>query len=277
MILIRIVVSVFLLFFFSTFYGETNDKSGIIQIDQWNADDKEKGLSISESGNLFDDNIGDDLSLEEALNSLITNHLDPDVFFDLGVVNYQNNKLGESILNFKRAYLLAPNDSEIREALFAVRESLGMPAFLYESSPLVKVFLFPFTVFNLNTMAWIGLIFTGLGMAGLGVLFISKSLDKDIQKKIKITTIIALAIGGVYLISSLIRYRVVFDMKQAVIMDDTDIYVTISQDEIVDNVEEGMECVIIETNQDYAHIETVSGDQGWIKSDTIERVWCLYN
>lgn len=250
-------------------YGQTNSGEGELIFGDVSAEDS---IDVDEID--FTDT-KDKLTLEETMNTLITNHRDPDVFYDLGVVSYQNNHIGNAILNLKRAYQLAPYDREIRQALFAVRATLGIPAYLYETSPLVKVFLFPFTVFKLNAMAWIGLFLFGLGSAGLCWLFLSRIKKDETLKRIRTLTVIAITVGMVYLISALIRYRVVFNVDQAVIMEESLLYSNAQAEEELDNVQEGLECTVLDSSGEYLRIETVTGERGWIESNVIERVWCL--
>ncbi len=95
------------------------------------------------------------------------------LYFNLGNAYYRTNNFVRALLNYERAYLLDPNDEEIRHNLniareFVVDEIEAIPEFFLNRwhHQLVR-WLHP------NTWAWLSMISFGLGLGLLLVYFFS--------------------------------------------------------------------------------------------------------
>lgn len=204
--------------------------------------------------------------------------LDSDLFYNIGVLYYRMGDRGNAIVNLKRAYLLNPYDVSNKSALYLARSDLGIPEAFYESSPLAKVFLFPFEIFNLNAMAVIGLIVLAAGIiivslkvSGLGEKF---KFGEKMKKALHNMGIVLTIIGGVYIISSAIRYSYQFDKRQAVVISEADFHQEPAEGEYeINKVIPGVECKVMEYENGYYEIETVDSRRGWVSAESVKLIW----
>lgn len=198
---------------------------------------------------------------------------DATLFYDLGVLYANSGNTGKAILNFKKARLLDPSDRETGENLNALRQTIGIPPYFSEGSPIEKAVLLPFSVFSLNGGLIFGLV---LFIAGsLGLSFVLSQLKRfAFSGKIKIGSIVTLVIGLVYISASLIRFQFTFDPRNAVLLADCSLLERPDAESIpLSDVPGGMECVVRDINGGYARVNTLDGHEGWVIRTNVERLW----
>ena len=195
------------------------------------------------------------------------------VYFNLGIEYLNRNDIGHAVLNLKRAHLLNPYDSEIASALSAARESIGIPAYFFEASPLERVIQFPLTVFALPAMAAIGIVLFAAGSAGLS-LGLARIVEMLRARVWRIVSIVLMALGAVYLAGAYVRYGAMFDPAMGVavysgtVADRPDATALEKKD-----IAAGIECRIENEIDGYYFITTIDGKEGWTALTNIARVW----
>lgn len=201
------------------------------------------------------------------------------LFYNLGVIYASTNDAGASILNLKRAYLLNPYDKETKRTLNKLRESIGIPSYLFDQSPLEKLILLPFSLFPINTDFVIGFILLALG--SLVFSFLLSKLDIPVvrpfmkyQKPARTAAIVLITLGLVYIASSVLRNNTLFDPKNAVVMNASDIKDRPDVNAIkIVSVPAGLECIIVKESLAYYLINTIDGHEGWIARTNLSRLW----
>jgi hypothetical protein len=215
---------------------------------------------------------GLDLNIPELENTAKT-HKDPAVFYDLGVLYSNSGNTGKAVLNFKKALLLRQSDKDASANLNNLRQSIGIPPYYSESSPIEKAVLFPFSFFSLNGGAVFGFVLFLLGSAGLSIV-LSGLFQVPRTGLIRTVSIVLLAVGAVYLVSSFIRYRFTFDPANAVVLLDSKLLERPDGDALsLADIPGGMECVVRDEMNAYFRISTLDGREGWTAGTNVERLW----
>ncbi len=210
------------------------------------------------------------------LNELSLHHHDSKIFYNLGITSLRSGDMGNAVLNLKKASVLDPGDSEIKEALNSARETLGIPLYLFELTPLEKIILFPFTLFSLNTGFFLGLILFILGSISISLYFSQIEIPflKFNYKYIRIFSIIVIVIGIVYLFSSVIRYSFIFDNKSAVVTAQSPLNERPAPASIkITDIMQGMECTVKKEEEGFYLIDTIDGREGWSNKTNIAFLW----
>ncbi|MCX7821291.1 MAG: hypothetical protein N2258_06410 [Brevinematales bacterium] len=202
-------------------------------------------------------------------------HYNPDIYYNLGVYYITKEDTAKAILNLKRAFLLSPEDKKIKSLLDRERKKLDIPIISYEPSVVEKFFSLPFTIFSIN-----GLFLFGIILLSSGSIIISINLSKLIpnkilyDKRIFIAGIIIFIIGLVYCIASFIRYNITFNKKEAVVLTNEILYDIPSSDGIkLLELKAGTEVKITKIENEYYLVSTLSGKEGYIKTNSVERLW----
>ncbi len=206
-------------------------------------------------------------------------HYNPDIYYNLGVYYTIHSNTGKAILNLKRANTLAPNDKQIKELLDTHRRKLDIPVIEYEPSFIEKVFSSPFTLLSINEMVILSLILISFGsiVITLNLIFLIKIrfLERFLKnKKTIISSLIIFIIGIIYYIGAVIRYNITFDKNAAIVIEKAAIYDSPESDAIkIYELEEGTEVKIKEKNKAFYLIETLNKKEGYISTNSLERVW----
>lgn len=198
--------------------------------------------------------------------------INPDIFYNLGVYYSRISNTSKAILNFKRAHLLSPKEKQFKEALRLEREKLDLPVLFLEPSPLEKILLYPFNFASINAITILGITLLSIGAAGISFYLFSGKIP---FKKYTIPfLIISFTLGIVYISAGLIRHKITFDKNEAVILEDCSIFDSSSLNPVeIEKVIGGMECRILEESNGYYLIVTLNGKKGWIKTNSIEKLW----
>lgn len=201
---------------------------------------------------------------------------DQRVYFNLGVLYARSGDAGHAVLNLRRAGLLDPSDREARQYLNTLRESIGIPSYLFELNPVEKVFSFPFTVLTLNAAAVFGLVLFAAGSVILSLSFLRvlPETPRFPARWPRAAGIALAALGFIYLGSALIRYRLVFNARSAVIVRDSGLLERPEGASVpVDEVPAGLECRVTGREAEYLLVRTADGREGWVRSDAVTRLW----
>jgi len=196
---------------------------------------------------------------------------DAGLYYNIGITYLEQSEVGRGVLYLRRANLIAPRDKDIREALTVVRESLGLPDYLFQTSPLARFFLFPFTVLPLGLMGVLFAVVFILGSVMLSLALARLVKDREGSRK---AGVILMVVGAVFLFAAGIRYRVVFSDTQAVAIADTLLMDAPSADASSgERLTKGSECRITDSAAGFFKIDAVDGSTGWVAQDDIDRIW----
>ncbi len=205
-------------------------------------------------------------------------HYNPDVYYNIGIYYIKQGNTAKAILNLKRASLLSPEDKKIKEVLNNERRKLDVPVLSYEPSIIEKIFSFPFNIFSINGTFIFGIIFLSIGSIIISLILIKPSFLSRIKnlydKKFLISGIIIFIIGFIYYIVSFIRYNMTFDKKEGVVLVDDSLYDIPSMEGVkIFELKAGTEIKIVKSENEYYLITTLSGKEGYIKTNSVERLW----
>jgi len=208
----------------------------------------------------------------ENLEFLSKQYNDYRIFYNLGQLYWQTNNIGRGLLNIKKAALLKPSDRNITRDLNELRIIAGISPVFFETTPIEKAVLFPFSIFDINTSYIFGLTFFIIGSILLTFAFLQIYV---IRKRIqKIFAFFFLVIGLVYIVSSMVRYSILFNDKSAVVGNLSTLYENYTSDSMsIGEVKEGTECVVKKDEEKFLLIQTIDGKEGWINRTNIEYLW----
>ncbi|MEJ5284604.1 MAG: hypothetical protein ACP5Q5_04250 [Brevinematia bacterium] len=205
-------------------------------------------------------------------------HYNPDVYYNIGIYYIKQGNTAKAILNLKRASLLSPEDKKIKDMLNNERRKLDVPVLSYEPSIIEKIFSFPFNIFSINGTFIFGIIFLSMGSIIISLILIKPSFLSRMKnlydKKFLISGIIIFTIGFIYCIVSFIRYNMTFDKKEGVVLVDDSLYDIPSMEGVkISELKAGTEIKIVKSENEYYLITTLSGKEGYIKTNSVERLW----
>jgi tetratricopeptide (TPR) repeat protein len=212
--------------------------------------------------------------------ALAARHRDARIFFNLGAAYSASGNTGKAVLNLKRAALLAPSDRIASALLASEREKLGFPRHFFDSPLIESIILFPFSFAGTNVTAAIGIFLFAAGALFLAFLFSRlwkgrfRFPEGPHRNRFFTAGWIALAAGGVLLISSVVRESAAMNPGEAVILAESSLRVTPKDGaEILSDLPEGMECRVIRTDGSWYLLRTVTGQEGWFPSAFVGRLW----
>ncbi len=215
---------------------------------------------------------GQSISDISQLENLSKKYYDSKIFYNLGILYAENGNTGKAILNLKRSYLLNSNDRDIKTSLNTLRNTIGIPPYLLEQSPIETAVLFLFTFLNINVNALLGIIFLMLGSTGLSASF-ARFFPAFINR-LKTASIILITAGIIYILSSAARYTAAFNKKNAVVINQSQLlerpdFTALKITDIIP----GMECSIKNKMGGFFLINTLDGHEGWIIETNLSRLW----
>lgn len=223
-------------------------------------------------------NFAEDISFNIEKWETNCSHYNPDVYYNIGVYYIKKGNIGKAILNLKRANLLMPDDKRIKNILDNERRKLDIPVLSYETSVIEKFLSFPFNIFSVNGCFIFGIIFLSIGSIIISLILIKPSflsrMKNFYDKKFIISGIIIFVIGFLYCVVSFIRYNMTFDKKEGVILFDDYLYDIPSIEGVkISELKAGTEIKIIKSENEYYLITTLLGKEGYIKTNSVERLW----
>lgn len=202
------------------------------------------------------------------------------LFYNIGILYAESNQAGLSILNLKRASLLNPYDKDAQDSLNNLRNSIGIPSYLFDQSPLEKAMQLPFNMISINISVIVGIVFLFIGSIFLSIILSRLNLKiigpiiMNHRKIIRILSFIFILIGIIYLLSAIIRYQAVFNHKNAVVISPSELKDRPENNALtIINLPSGLECTVKEQSSGYYMVNTIDGHEGWIYRTNLSRVW----
>ncbi len=207
------------------------------------------------------------------------NFLNPDLFYNIALYYSSISNHGKAILYLKKAYLLSDKDKKIRELLESERKKIDVAIFSYEPSFIEKILSFPFDFAPINTLLIFGIVLYSMG----GILIFLKLFRLEKVKFIVrffdnngflIAGVIFFILGIAYISNSIFKYRTIFNKKEGVIIENTSLYDRAEKNSIeITKVAAGLECKIFSEENGYYLVSTISGKEGYIMTNFVERLW----
>jgi len=194
-----------------------------------------------------------------------------DLFYDIGVCHYQMGNTGKAVLYFLRALNLNSAHKQAKQNLLYIH-NLHPELSPEPNRPfLVQLFLNIYDFFSLNRLA-----ITLLILAILLTLSLHWLMHTPSEKErglpilaVVITAILFIAFGSMLLVKNH-RYR--NDSRAVVIANVAPIYHTPESNNVLQTIPEGSVVVAIKTLGKKTQIILPDGTQGWVDSNSIERV-----
>lgn len=195
-----------------------------------------------------------------------------DLYFNMGNAAFRSNKLGYSILYFKKALKLNPQHQEALKNLEYVskykEDKLDQVPELFLRKWIQSVYHF----FTLKTWSFLSVFFFALLL--LGVLFYIFSQKLGVKKTGFFSGVIAFFLFVISLTAAIERNQEITDPEKAVIVDPsvvvksspslsgTDLFV----------LHEGTEIVLNETVSKWVEVRISDGRMGWIPKESLELI-----
>jgi len=200
-------------------------------------------------------------------------YADSSLFYNLGNAHYRRGDLGKAILNYERAVLLAPRDSDIQTNLFYVR---GQALDQYEAeanSPLEQWTQATSSKLTLNEMSILALV--SFWMLALSFILYRHSRNPGLQKGLRYILVFTLVIFT--LSTFTLGSRVYAESSHPTAI------VTVESVDVVSNpggsgvtqftLHNGAQVILLETRGQWARL-SLPGDhfQGWVPLEAVEAV-----
>jgi len=199
-----------------------------------------------------------------------------DLFYNMGVCHFQLGNTGKAVLNFLRALNLNSAHKQAKQNLLYIR-NLHPELSSEPTRPfLVQLFLNIYDFFSLNRLAITLLIIAILLTLSLHWLMHTPSGKEHGLPilAVVITAILFIAFGSMLLVKNH-RYR--NDARAVVIANVAPIYHTPESKNILQTIPEGSVVVVSKTQHNRVQVILPDGTQGWVESNTIERVVPINN
>ncbi|GAB5550995.1 MAG: tetratricopeptide repeat protein [Saprospiraceae bacterium] len=194
------------------------------------------------------------------------------LFYNLGNCYYRLDKMGESVLNYERALLLAPKDKEIQENLAFVKGQLKDEIIALDVFPLIAFWKNMRNSFTAGTWTFLALVLFWLGIAG----FIIWILAPQRKHRIK-----GFYLGGVALILFVLPLLLAIGRKQemknpqkaVVLTDGLNLHATPSEgSETLYVLFEGATINTLESAGNWEKVSLANGYQGWVQKTELAKV-----
>lgn len=201
---------------------------------------------------------------------LSENRESADIYYNLGNAYFRDGQLGEAILNYERALLLAPGDSDIRHNLRFARtrteDKIEIAGNLFLTNWINGIQ----NIFSSNQWARTGIVFFIVFLACVAVfLFVRQMWAKKT----------AFYAGLVLLVLLLVSNIFAFNQKKSLINRDTAIVMTgaasvkaspdANSNELF-QLHEGTKVKIRSTDGNWYEIEIANGSVGWTPKENVE-------
>lgn len=217
---------------------------------------------------------GKSIELYESIvaQNLSENKESPEIYYNLGNAYFRNNQVAKSILNYERALLLKPGDSDIRHNLrFArtqIEDKVDVSGNLFFSN-LWRNFV---NLFDSNTWAIFGIVFFILFLACIAVFLFVRIMW------LKKTAFYA---GIVFFVFMIFSNTFAFTQKNARIQRNTGVVMAASASIMTspDNnskelfrLHEGTKVKLNKTDGNWYEVEIANGSVGWTQKENVEQI-----
>lgn len=194
------------------------------------------------------------------------------LYYNLGNIYYKQNEIGHSILNYERALRLDPSFGDAKYNLDVAKQKL-VDDLDPSASFFVKRWAESITE-SLSTNQWavISIITFIIALALLMLFFFSR--DKNRRKLYFYISLTFFFVTFVTVVMSGVRKQQLLTHSDAIIMNGA-VTIKSSPDKSgtdLFQLHEGTKVHIKSTLSNWAEIEIVNGDEGWVEESTIERI-----
>lgn len=194
------------------------------------------------------------------------------LFYNLGNAYYRLGKMGESVLNYERALLLAPKDKEIQENLAFVKGQLKDEIIALDVFPLIAFWKNMRNSFSAGAWTFLALFLFWLGIAG----FIIWILAPKRKHRIKGFYLggVALALCVLPLLLAIGRKQELKNPQKAVVLSDgLNLHATPSEgSETLYVLFEGATINTLESAGNWEKVSLANGYQGWVQKAELANV-----
>ncbi|MCK4328621.1 SH3 domain-containing protein [candidate division WOR-3 bacterium] len=208
-----------------------------------------------------------DKAMEIYLHSIDQNIRDPFIFYNLGNCYFKTNKIGKSVLYYKRAKRLLPGDSDINFNLDFARSQRIDVLNISETPKFFNYIInlpdrFPLNVLNIISSILFFLIFILLSLS----LFYKNKVLKNVNIGVIILFICFLLLFSVNLKNKNVKEGVLISVVEAVRSGPREDYA------LLFTLHEGAEFRILEEDDGWSKIILQTGLTGWLKKEFLEKV-----
>ena len=191
-----------------------------------------------------------------------------DLYYNLGVTYFRQQKLGPAIWAFERALVVAPDDDDARFNLAQARKLASQRAHdKLEGAEREPLWIRIVTSFSPSTEVWL---FCGLYLGCFGLLFLRRSMAHD--SRLAVSTAAALLGTGAILSGLLVLGRVNLDrIPAAVILPDR-----VAVKEGADGnfrtsfeVHGGLRVRVLDREQDWLRVRLANGLEGYVRVEDV--------
>ena len=208
-----------------------------------------------------------DKAMEIYLHIIDQNIRDPFIFYNLGNCYFKTNKVGKSILYYKRAKRLLPGDSDINFNLDFARSRRIDVLNISETPKFFNYIInlpdrFPLNVLNIISSILFFLIFILLSLA----LFYKNKILKNVNIGVIILFLCFLLLFSVNLKNKNVKAGVLISAVEAVRSGPREDYA------LLFTLHEGAEFQILEEDDGWSRIILQTGLTGWLKNEFLEKV-----
>jgi tetratricopeptide (TPR) repeat protein len=190
------------------------------------------------------------------------------LYFNLGNAYFKAGRLGEAVLNYKRAKRFLPRDADLNANLRFARDKMKGKQFrgkgIWTWKPL-RMYCWSLTV---NELLWIS---SGIYLFIVILLFAAVVFPGKKRPIMAITVIVAVML----LVNSAIALRKIdLERKAAVVIaPGVDAkYAPFDKATKFFNLSEGMSVLVLGEKEGWYKVKRMDGKIGWVKSDQIERM-----
>lgn len=206
------------------------------------------------------------VSLYEML--LKMDRVSPEVFYNLGNSYFKLKKIGNAIVNYKRALKLDPGDRDILHNLKLARTMAVDKIEQPEKSFLLKTLLLPYHSMNINQLTvFVSLVYLSIiALLIFSIFFVAKrrALFYAIGSLAAILGLFSIFLASKIYNENSVRHAVV-------VSDKADVRSGPKEDYLLQfTLHEGAEVRVMKEDQDWFEIDLSKDLRGWLPSDSVE-------
>ncbi len=191
-----------------------------------------------------------------------------EMYYNLGNCFFKNGQLGKALLNYERARIFAPMDSDLRSNYYFVRSELSLDS-RYTSKNIFLRFIDKFfDNWSVDFLVVVALIIWIMILSLLILKLFVPALDN-----ILFGGLIVLVIFGILLGSGFIRKVLWLEKSAVVIVKEVEVkFEPIVSATTYFKISEGNTIEIIDKNIDWLKIRRSDGKIGWVINSSVEKV-----
>ncbi|HTN68381.1 MAG TPA: tetratricopeptide repeat protein [Dysgonamonadaceae bacterium] len=221
-----------------------------------------------------DNNFAESIKLYESqiTENKLTNQESPQLYYNLGNAYFRDNQIAKAIVNYERALLLDPGDSDIRHNLRFAKTKIEDKIDSTDTFFITQWIRSIQNLYNANSWATIGVVLFILFIVATGIYMISMRL---IVRKTSFYS-------GIVLLSLVIIVNIfAFKQKNKIVNRSTGIVMSASvsiytspdaHSQELFRLHEGAKVFIKRKERNWLEIEIANGSVGWLQQKSIETI-----